>query len=205
MRGQASVLTMIIMTAMALIISLAIWNLFMGTASIQSEEALTASTLARETARISVNNLASVKVNDTAYRFAFQFVTMNYQPALVYLMVLRSVTTSPTPVSFTLYEIAGSSADISNTSMLVQIPNSTINTEAISSKYIMIRPANSNEYSPLSVYYDATIRPYRIFLPGEPKCYIIEVPADAVSNYAQLVVLIKISSKYYQITTLPLS
>jgi len=203
MKGQASVLTMIIMTAMALVISLAVWNLFMSTASIQREEALIASALAREIARISVNNLASVKVNDTAYRFAFQFVTMDYQPATVYLMVLRSATTSPTPVSFALYEIE-SSADISNTSMLFQISNLIINTEVINTKYIMIRPANSNEYAPLSVYYDATIMPYRIFLSGEPKCYIIEVSADDVSNYAQLVILIKINNKYYQIATLPL-
>ncbi|MCD6428657.1 MAG: hypothetical protein J7L12_03470, partial [Desulfurococcales archaeon] len=64
MKGQASVLTMVIMTALALVISLAVWNLFMSTASIQSEEAMTAATLARESARLSVVTLSSVRVNN---------------------------------------------------------------------------------------------------------------------------------------------
>jgi len=206
MKGQASVLTMIIMTALALVISLAIWNLFMSTASIQSEQALTVSTLARESARISVVELSSVKVNSSnpKYRFAFQISTLDYQPVTLYLMILHSVTTSPKPTSFTLYELASPSADIADTSTLILISNSTVNEKA-NSDNVMIRPVNSNEYAPLSIYYDATITPYRIFLPGEPKCYIIEVSADAVSDYAQLVILIKINNKYYQIATLPLS
>jgi len=203
-KGQASVLTMVIMTALALVISLAIWNLFMSSAAIQREEALTAATLARESTRISVINLASVNVSG-AYRFAFQFVTIDYQPASLYLMVLESVTESPRPMSFTLYEVLRPSADISNSSMLNPVSNTTAHTEAADSEYVMIRPLNSNEYAPLSIYYDSTVRPYRVFLRGEPECYVIEVPSSAVSNQAQLIVLIKISNKYYQITALPLS
>ena len=207
MKGQASVLTMIIMTALALIISLAVWNLFMSTASIQSEQALTASTLARESARISVVELSSVKVNSSnpKYRFAFQISTLDYQPVTVYLMILHSVTTSPKPTSFTLYELAGPSADIANTSTLILVSNSTVNTERANSDNVMIRPVNSNEYAPLSVYYDAQVTLYRLFLTGEPACVVVEVPADIASNYAQLVVFIKISSRYFQINSLPLS
>ena len=205
MKGQASVLTMVIMTALALIISLALWNLFMSTASIQSEQALTASTLARESARVSVVALSSVKVNDTAYRFAFQTTTLDYQPATIYLMVLYSVTTSPKPASFTLYEVRNSPADISNASTLTLIPNTTAKTETVGVDYVMIRPVNSNEYAPLSVYYASSVTIYRLFLNGAPKCIVVEVPASVVSDQAQLTVLVKISNRYYQIAALPLS
>jgi len=196
---------MVIMTAMALIISLALWNLFMSTASIQSEQALTASTLARESARVSVVALSSVKVNNAAYRFAFQVTTLDYQPVTIYLMVLYSVTTSPRPASFTLYEVENAPADITSASTLTLIPNTTARTEIAEADYVMIRPVNSNEYAPLSIYYTSSVTMYRLLLNGVPKCIVVEVPTSLVNNQAQLTVLIKISNRYYQITALPLS
>ena len=207
MKGQASVLTMVIMTAAALAISLALWSLFMSSASIQSEQALTASTLARESSRVSVVALSLVKVgsSNSTYRVALQVSTLDYQPATLYLMVLRSVTTSPKPTSFTLYELTSYSADITNASTLTEIPNSTGYTEVAGADKVLIRPINSNEYAPLSLYYSGSVTLYRLFVSGEPVCVVVEVPADVVSNYAQLVVLIKVNNRYYQINSLPLS
>jgi len=205
LKGQASVLTMVIMTALALVISLAVWNLFMSTAAIQSEEAMTAATLAKESARLSVAALSSVKVNDTMYRFAFQFSTLDYQPITVYLLVLTSITSSPKPISFNLYEITTPLADISNDSTLILRPNTTAYTEVSESENVLIRPVRSSEYASLSLYYEGSVTLYRVFMTGDPECFVIEVPASAVSNSAQLTVLIKISDKYYQVMALPLS
>jgi len=196
MRAQALILTTLILTAAALLISLALWNYFSSIANIQGEAALIASIIARESTRIIITKLSSVSVTtDSNYsRIAYQITTLDYQPALTYLLLLNEYPSNPTPLNITIYSMSDTYANITNTSTLALLNDY----ELTKSKNVLIKPLNSNDYAELSIYWKGILKLHKLYLNGTPRVIIIEVKKSLIRN-AWLLILIKINNKYYQV------
>ncbi len=174
----------------------------MGIASIQREQALIASTITRESTRIVLTRISTVPVSinsEQYYRIVYQVSTLDSQPALIYFLVLNSFTTSPEPVGFNAYLTNEPYSNITNTSTLTLIDD----VEYSDSRYVFIRPLNVNEHVELSLYWEGTVGLCKLYMDGTPTAVVIEVRADELSN-AWLVMLIKISNRYYQIGMNPI-
>jgi len=201
-RGQAAVLTTLLLTAAALAISLALWSYFVSVASVQREQALIASTITRESTRIVLTRISTVSVtvgSERYYRFVYQVSTLDSQPALIYLLILSSFTTTPTPIDFNMYLIRDPYSNITNTSTLTPISD----VEFRDSRYVFIRPINVNEHVELSLYWKGTVGLHKFYMEGPPTAIVVEVRASDLSD-AWLVTLIKISNRYYQIGMNPI-
>ena len=202
MKGQATLLTTLLLTATALVISLALWSYFVSITSTQREQAQIMSVIVRESFRVIITKLTSVPViinGSKYYRIAYQISTADMQPTLIYFLILNYFTTSPSPIDFKLYTMKSPYIDVTNTSTLT--PVNTL--ETVNSEHIMIRPLNVNEHVELSLYWKGVTSLHRLYIDSPPTVVVIEIPAQQLNN-AWLLLMIKVSNHYYQINLNPL-
>jgi len=204
MRAQASVLTTLILTATAVAISLALWSLFTTISANQSEAALIAATISRESSRVSIAKLSVVSVSINGinyYRILYQVSTLDMQPASIYIAVLNKFTSEPIPINYSIYMLTTSYTNISNISTSLKVGyRSIIKT---SSTNIYVKLPQINEYATMSLYYEGVINLTRIYVAGKPVAFIVEVETDELNN-SWVTVFTQINNKFYQIFMQPI-
>jgi len=203
MKAQATVLTTLILTATAVAISLALWSLFTSISASQSEAALIALTISRESSRIAIAKLSvvSVDINGTDYyRVLYQVSTLDMQPASIYITILNKFTDKPETVNYTLYSLTTPYSNISNTSTLSKVGSESVSD--VPSTYVYIKPPQISEYAMLSLYYKGTVNLTRVYVIGKPTAFIVEVKTSELDN-SWIVVFIQVNNKFYQIFAQP--
>ena len=204
MRAQASILTTLILTATAVAISLALWSLFTTISANQSEAALVAAAISRESSRVSIAKLSvvSVSINGTNYyRVLYQVSTLDMQPASIYIAILNKFTSEPIPINYSIYMLTTPYTNISNISTSLKVGYGSV--VKTSSTNVYIKPPQINEYATLSLYYEGVINLTRIYVAGKPVAFIVEVKADELNN-SWVTVFTQVNNKFYQIFMQPI-